>query len=77
MAIRVRCVLFGVPKSADHLADRLLELQALTAGLVEHFAFAPAPGVQIRRAPAQIMIPLIKGKENKGTQMPLLVSIVE
>ena len=54
-----------------------MELQGIVFELVENFKFAPAPDVDIRRAPASVMTPMIRGRESEGTQLPLLVSLVE
>lgn len=50
-------------------------MQIVLATLVEHFSLAPQPNVEIIRGPAQVMTPLIKGKEQHGTQMPLKISL--
>ena len=42
--------------------------------LIENFEFSPPPGnVEIRRRFAPIMLPMVKGQESKGRQMPLIV----
>ncbi|KAF5315025.1 hypothetical protein D9619_007490 [Psilocybe cf. subviscida] len=55
----------------------ILELQATLVGLIEHFQFAPVQGIEIQGAPAGSMIPVIKGRETEGTQLPLCVTVIE
>lgn len=54
-------------------------MQALVAEIVENFEFAiPEEKQTIRRAPVGIaMSPMIEGKEELGTAMPLQVSLVQ
>lgn len=44
---------------------------------MEEFEFSVPEGVEILRLPAGFMVPVVKGKMGEGTQMPLLVSLVE
>ncbi|KAI0794686.1 cytochrome P450 [Fomes fomentarius] len=56
----------------------LYQLQAVTAELVEKFEFAlPVDKPHIRRAPSGVMLPIIEGKEELGSAMPLRVSIAQ
>ena len=49
-------------------------MQAILIGIIEHFEFAPPPeGVEIMRVPAGSMIPMIRGQEGEGTQLPLRI----
>ncbi len=52
-------------------------MQAVSAELIEKFEFAlPVDKPHIRRVPAGVtMQPLIEGKEDLGSAMPLRVSI--
>jgi len=53
-------------------------MQALLVELLDNFEFNPAPGnVEIKRAAAVIMQPMVRGQEGKGTQLPLTVTILE
>ena len=54
-------------------------MQALLAELVDTFDFArPVEKVDIQRAPAGfVMLPMIRGKEELGTAMPLRVSLAQ
>ena len=59
------------------LYDRLIEMQALTAELLENFEFAiPDDKPEIQRVPAGLMMPMIRNKMHLGTQMPLKISII-
>jgi hypothetical protein len=50
-------------------------MQAVLVGIIERFEFAPPPeGVEILRVPAGSMIPVIKGREREGTQLPLHIT---
>ncbi|KAG9217624.1 hypothetical protein CCMSSC00406_0010165 [Pleurotus cornucopiae] len=55
----------------------VIELQALLVEVMEEFEFSVPEGVEILRLPAGFMVPVVKGKMGEGTQMPLLVSLVE
>jgi hypothetical protein len=70
-------LLLVMPLNISSNFARLIELQAFICEFVENFEFAPLPGVDIRRAVAEVMTPMVKGKEHEGTQLPLLVSLVE
>lgn len=41
-----------------HLRFRMIEMQTILIELLESFEFSPAPGVEIRRAPAGLMTPM-------------------
>ncbi|KAF7421223.1 hypothetical protein PC9H_011744 [Pleurotus ostreatus] len=58
-------------------ANFVIELQALLVEIMEKFEFSVPEGVEILRLPAGFMVPVVKGKMSEGTQMPLLVSLVE
>ncbi len=57
----------------------LIEMQALTAELLENFEFArPKEDYDIVRLPAGLMIPVVRGKLYElGSVMPLRVSVVQ
>jgi hypothetical protein len=45
--------------------------------MVDNVEFSPPPGdIQVKRGYAGIMQPMVKGQENKGTQMPLAVTAI-
>ena len=57
---------------------RLYQLQAVAAELLETFEFAlPDDQPQIKRAPAMLMVPVVEGKEELGTAMPLRVAVAK
>jgi hypothetical protein len=46
--------------------------------LIENFEFTlPPGGIDIQRVPAFQMLPMVRGKLDEGSQMPLCVSLVE
>ena len=52
-------------------------MQALAAELLEKFEFGlPEEGYDIIRAPAGLMVPLVRGKMELGSVMPLRVSML-
>ncbi|RPD57242.1 cytochrome P450 [Lentinus tigrinus ALCF2SS1-7] len=54
----------------------LYQLQAVSAELLETFEFSPTDDTtRIKRAPAVVMLPIIEGKEELGSAMPLRVSL--
>ncbi|KAL4255425.1 cytochrome P450 family protein [Pleurotus pulmonarius] len=55
----------------------LIELQALVVEMIENFTVSLPDGVEISRLPAGMMIPVVKDKLDEGTQMPLVLSLVE
>lgn len=56
----------------------LIEMQALSAELLERFEFGlPEEKYDIMRVPAGIMIPLVRDKMNLGIAMPLRVSVAQ
>ena len=58
--------------------NRMIELQALVAEVLEHFEFGvPEENYEIIRAPAGVMVPLVRGKYELGAVMPLSVSMVQ
>lgn len=54
-------------------------MQAVLAETLENFEFAvPLEKQDIKRAPAgPIMVPILRGKEELGSVMPLRVSLVQ
>lgn len=57
---------------------RLIEMQALASEILENFEFSlPKDEVyDIQRVPAGLMIPLVRGKWNLGSVVPLCVAAV-
>ena len=53
-----------------------MEMQAILVELIEKFEFQPVEGVDIMRVPAGAMIPMVRGKMQEGSQMPLYISAV-
>lgn len=51
-----------------------MEMQAILVELIEKFEFQPVEGVDIMRVPAGAMIPMVRGKMQEGSQMPLYIS---
>ena len=57
---------------------RVIELQAIVVELLENFEFAiPDEKPDIQRVPGGLMIPMIRGKPQLGSQMPLKVTPIE
>ena len=57
---------------------RLIEMQALTVELLERFELGlPKEEYEILRVPAGLMIPLVRGKMELGSVMPLHVSLAQ
>jgi hypothetical protein len=57
----------------------VLEMQALLVALVENFEVSPPPSdlnVQIIRGTTSTVVPLVKGQEDRGAQMPLRVTAI-
>ena len=53
-------------------------MQALAAELLDRFEFGlPKEHYEIVRVPAGLMIPLVKGKPELGSVMPLRVSLAQ
>ena len=56
------------------MLNRLLEMQAIAADLIENFKFSiPEEKPDIIRVPAGVMGPMVRGRENEGMLMPLHV----
>ena len=56
----------------------MIEMQALATELLERFEFGlPEEGYDIIRATAGLMIPLVRGKMELGSVLPLRVSLAE
>ncbi|KZT63987.1 cytochrome P450 [Daedalea quercina L-15889] len=56
----------------------VIELQAICVELLENFEFAiPDDKPDIQRVPGGLMIPMIRGKPQLGSQMPLKVTPIE
>ena len=59
----------------------IIEMQAFIAELVENFQFdPPAEKAEIQRALAGViftMFPVVKGKADKGSAMPLKISLAQ
>ncbi|KAI0730494.1 cytochrome P450 [Earliella scabrosa] len=56
----------------------MYQLQAVSAELLETFEFSPPKDKQhINRAPGGVMIPIVEGKEEMGSAMPLRVSLAQ
>ncbi|KAL1746482.1 cytochrome P450 [Schizophyllum fasciatum] len=51
----------------------VLELSAFLFELVSRFDFALSPTLRVHRGAAAVMVPMIEGELEKGTQLPLLV----
>ena len=65
---------------ADFVAVlRVLEMQAILIALIENFEISPPPNdlnVEILRGSAPTLIPLVKGQEKTGAQMPLKIAAI-
>ena len=61
------------------MCDRsMYQLQAVSAELLETFEFSPPTDKHhINRAPGGVMIPIVEGKEEMGSAMPLRVSLAQ
>jgi cytochrome P450 len=56
----------------------VMELQVLVFELISRFEFSPSPeGYEVMRAPAGLMLPMIRDKMEMGLQMPLKVTPVK
>ena len=56
---------------------RILQMQAVLVTLIEKFEIFPPPSdrnVEILRGSAPTLIPVVKGKEKEGAQMPLRIA---
>ncbi len=50
----------------------VMEMQAAVFELLESFKFSlPKEGLQIKRQPAFVMLPMVRDEMSKGAQMPL------
>lgn len=55
-----------------------MEMQSIVVQLVGSFYLALPPGdIEVERKPAGFMVPMLKGRMEEGTQMPLRVSVVD
>lgn len=55
--------------------ESVMEMQTILTEFIENFKVAfPDDGTEIRRASAGLMLPIVRGKENLGTQMPLHIT---
>lgn len=55
---------------------RVIELQAFLVDLIGNFEFSLTPEAQrVRREAAGVMTPTIEGQVEKGTQLPLRISV--
>jgi len=55
----------------------VIEMQALLVELIDNFDFSPASGnIEVKRAAAGALQPMVRGQESKGTQLPLTVTIL-
>lgn len=55
----------------------IMELQVLIFELISQFEFSPSPeNYEVMRAPAGLMLPMIRDKMEMGLQMPLKVTPV-
>ncbi|KAF9019066.1 cytochrome P450 [Hymenopellis radicata] len=53
----------------------VMEMQTILTEFIENFKVAfPDDGTEIRRASAGLMLPMVRGKENLGVQMPLHIT---
>jgi hypothetical protein len=58
--------------------NSVLEMHSFLIELIENFEFTlPPGGIDIQRVPAFQMLPMVRGKLDEGSQMPLCVSLVE
>jgi hypothetical protein len=58
---------------------RVLEMQAVLVALVENFEVSPPPSslnLQIIRGSAPTLVPMVKGQEKRGAQMPLRITAI-
>ena len=51
----------------------VLELSAFLFELINRFDFAIPPTLRVHRGAAAVMVPMLEGELDKGTQLPLFV----
>ena len=51
----------------------VLELSAFLFELINRFDFAISPTLRVHRGAAAVMVPMLEGELEKGTQLPLFV----
>ena len=57
---------------------RVTEVQAFLFELISGLKFEPAEKTaRIRRENCLVMLPMVRGEEQKGNQLPLEISIIE
>ncbi|KAF8518694.1 cytochrome P450, partial [Hysterangium stoloniferum] len=67
----------GVHSCIGYAYFSVLELQTILTTLVQNFEFSPAPHNPIMlRAPAPNLVPMVKGEEKRGSQMPMSISSI-
>ncbi|KAF8518692.1 cytochrome P450 [Hysterangium stoloniferum] len=55
----------------------VLELQAILIVLIQNFEFSPAPHNPVmRQVMAPTLVPMVKGEEKRGSQMPMSISAI-
>lgn len=63
-------------KKKTHGSHRILELQAFLIELLSNFEFSLTPeAMRVRREACIVMVPTVDGQREKGTQLPLRVSV--
>ena len=62
---------------SDVAFGSVIELQAFIARLVREFNFSEVEGRPIRFLKPGLIVPIVAGEEDKGTQLPLKVSLVD
>ena len=68
----------GLKGTNSHNGTRVIELQAIVVELLENFEFAiPDDKPDIQRVAGGLMIPMIRGKPELGSQMPLKVTPIK
>ncbi|KIJ33160.1 hypothetical protein M422DRAFT_264873 [Sphaerobolus stellatus SS14] len=51
----------------------IIELHSILITLIERFEFLPAPDVTVLPVPAGTVMPMVKGEEDKGPQVPITI----
>ena len=78
MAFRVKCPFTNGSDFPSNTKRRVTELQVFLCDIIANFSFRiPEPSPTILRENCLTMIPIVLGEEDRGNQLPLVVSLVE
>lgn len=64
--------------STPALISRITEIQAFLFELISELKFEPTKkAARIRRENCLVTLPMVEGEEQKGNQLPLVISIID